>query len=680
MARRPARWRISAAAAALLIVILGGCSGQNLMPDHTSHTSSRPTESSRQLANLPAESFATPPAMRLGKGVIPPTNRWFSGLVFPSQPQTVFPSPLSYKPLSDGFEIGVPVVASNADTIAGGAIGDLKISLGSDNFTVTGYDDASVTMSLTAHGHDLAHVTLAEGSPVLSLRGAADAAMHVDAAAWQESGSQWHAHGVSGRDYVVRAEKAETQANGGRLNLQLHHGSTVTLAALPDHASDQTIRTIAQAAAITDVHLDYGISGNSAQTTLRYKTDNAAQTIVTAMPHQGNGCSNPIGTYPTVYGTARACVANSLTWSVPLITANDQLNLDHLSAEDKDYLIAQIKRDTGNVREDYYDDTYTGGKALQRNAALMLLAEAMGQKQEAADLRGTLTQQLRRWTTADSCKSATERCFAFDSIQRMVIGKKVAYGSETANDVHFHLGYFLSAAAMVGAGDSALVKDMAPVINTLATTLASDTTSQNGTRLRTFDSYWSHSWASGWAPFADGNNQESSSEAINAWNGLALWARVIPNTTPETRAEWMLSNEIASARAYWTNFNTSDPAYRGYKHSIVSLNWGGKRDYATWFSADPSAKLGILVLPASPVSSYLSGDSSRIRANVAAAIGTSHDYNVVFGDYMLMYRSLAGRQDAQDALDVARALPQNRIDNGNTRSYMIAYIMSRARS
>ena len=43
--------------------------------------------------------------------------------------------------------------------------------------------------------------------------------------------------------------------------------------------------------------------------------------------------------------------------------------------------------------------------------------------------------------------------------------------------------------------------------------------------LRVFDAYASHSWASGTSPFADGNNQESSSEAVTAWTGLALWAQ-----------------------------------------------------------------------------------------------------------------------------------------------------------
>ena len=44
--------------------------------------------------------------------------------------------------------------------------------------------------------------------------------------------------------------------------------------------------------------------------------------------------------------------------------------------------------------------------------------------------------------------------------------------------------------------------------------------------IRCFDLYAGHSWASGHAKFADGNNQESSSESMNAWYAMMLWGEV----------------------------------------------------------------------------------------------------------------------------------------------------------
>jgi hypothetical protein len=137
----------------------------------------------------------------------------------------------------------------------------------------------------------------------------------------------------------------------------------------------------------------------------------------------------------------------------------------------------------------------------------------------------------------------------------------------------------------------------------------------------------------------------------------------------------MLSAEAASATAYWTNFNTADPVYSGYQHDVVGINWGGKREYATWFSADANAKLGIQLIPMSPASTYLGGDPKRIARNVAEA--APGGYDVQFGDYLLMYSSLEGKAGAAAALALALKLPDKFIDDADSRSYLLAWIMTR---
>ena len=205
------------------------------------------------------------------------------------------------------------------------------------------------------------------------------------------------------------------------------------------------------------------------------------------------------------------------------------------------------------------------------------------------------------------------------------------------------------------------------------TLLAADIASGEDTGVtpqwRPFDVYASHSWAAGTGEFADGNNQESSSEAVNAWAGLELWARAAGDAQLEDQAAWMMSAEAQAASAYWTEFDTTDPVYEGFEHGAMGINWGGKRDYATWFSPEPSAILGIQLIPMSPSSGYLAGDPDRIRANADEA-GTGP-----LGDYVLMYAGLAGSAAADDALDRARELPDDAIDQGNSRSYLLAHLM-----
>ncbi len=123
--------------------------------------------------------------------------------------------------------------------------------------------------------------------------------------------------------------------------------------------------------------------------------------------------------------------------------------------------------------------------------------------------------------------------------------------------------------------------------------------------------------------------------------------------------------EAAAAAAYWTDLDLEDPVYQGYEHTIATLNWGGKRDYATWFSAEPSALLGILLIPMGPFADYLAIDPERMRASIAEA--APGGFGVQFGDYLLMYQALAGPDDARAAWDEAQTLPDDSIDDGSSR-------------
>ena len=205
---------------------------------------------------------------------------------------------------------------------------------------------------------------------------------------------------------------------------------------------------------------------------------------------------------------------------------------------------------------------------------------------------------LDAWLSVQRCAPADSRCFSYDPQFRGVVGREPAFGSESFNDHHFHYGYFLTAAALMGENDPEHVQRWAPVVSALVEDIAAPQQRPEVPALRVFDPYAGHSWASGTAPFADGNNQESSSEAVNAWNGLALWARLSGDEGMLEQATWMLSLEAATARAYWVEPTRPE----GFQHEVLALNWGGKRDWATWFSAEPSAMLGIQLLPMGPVS------------------------------------------------------------------------------
>ena len=624
------------------------------------------------VAQLPTQPVRPPPQSRLAHGLAPPTNRWFSGLVFGDKPLPVFPLPLSFGLTQRGFDFGVPTVTSAADTITGGYAPNVSVDLNAASNTVTAYDDASVTIAASdTNGKVLGSTVIAEGSPIVSFTAAHPVSLRVGQPFRAAGDGVWSAE-IAGTTYGLRT--AGTLAEDGT-SLSLKAGESAVWFAVPKDGSLASLSKFA--VPLQSVSLAYSTASKQVTTELSYRTAGRKDTLIAAMPHQqkslkASSCS--LGSYPSVYGTMTLCSGTSLTWSANTITPSNTLDLAALGQSQKDELRKQLGQDVASSTE-LPADSYFGGKALYRLANLLTLATQLGDDSAAKTVRTRLDAALREWTEPKGCTKRAERCFVYDAKMKGVIGMTASFGSDEFNDHHFHYGYFLYAASVAAAHDPGLQRDIAPIMNLLAADLATGGPSKYFPERRVFDAYSSHSWASGLSPFADGNNQESSSEAVSAWNGLALWAGSTRNAPLEKEAVWMLSSETASANAYWTGFDPADPVYAGYSHSIVSLNWGGKRDYSTWFSAEANAKLGILLIPMSPVASSLAGDPTRIEKNVQGAAPAG--YSVQFGDYLLMYQALAGPDSAKSALQIARDLPEKFIDDANSRSYMLAWIMSR---
>lgn len=609
------------------------------------------------------------PATRLAESLLPPTNQWFSGMVFGDKPQPVFPLPLSFGLTDTGFAFGLPTVSATEKNIAGGFKPDVTVDTGAASAQVSGYDAATVTVeALDDSGKVLGHTTIAQGSPFVSYTAANEATLST-ALPFTESGSFWT---VQAGEVEYGLSVSDGSVSGNTVTLE--KGGTATFFIVPADGSAEQLAGLAENR-VTGSSVAYQVAADSVSTTISYQSK--GDTAFATMPHQQRDRRSPtscgLGSYPSIYGTMQLCSGTELSWAAPLSEPTSQLDLGSLTDDQRDELTAQVTKDIAATPA-FPADTYFGGKALYRSAMLLQLAQQLGADQPAADMKTTLVTELTKWTEPKGCDNREAFCFVYDDQAQGIVGLTPSFGSEEFNDHHFHYGYFLYAAGVVAAGDAELTKQFAPVMDLLAADIASSGDNGAFPDRRTFDAYASHSWASGTSPFADGNNQESSSEAITAWTGLALWAKTSNNDALRTEATWMLSSEAQAGLAYWTNFDRSEPVYSGYGHQITPLNWGGKRDYATWFSPEPAAMLGILVIPMSPASTYLAGDPDRIRANVAEA--TSGQFSQKFGDYLLMYSALAGEEDRSAALATAENLDPKWIDDGNSRSYMLAWLMS----
>ncbi|MCW5952157.1 MAG: hypothetical protein KIT69_07865 [Propionibacteriaceae bacterium] len=600
------------------------------------------------------------PATRLATGLTPPTNRWYSGLVFGDQPQPVFPLPLSFALTPDGFGLGLPAVTATPDTIAGGYLADVAVSVGADQALVSSSDPAVVVIDqLDAEGSLIGRTTIAQGSPFVTWSAARATTIAVPAG-FGPVGDGVYAASLGAARYAL----ATTDATLDQTSVEISAGGSVVFWPVPEGREPADLADYARHR-VTGSEVRYEVGADQVSTTLAYVAD--GETAIARLPHQASDQACDLGGYPSIYGTLELCAGSELRWRTPRTPALAALDLSGLEATGRDELTRQLDADLAAL-PDLPADTYFGGKALQRTAMLLMVADQLGLDDRAERLASVLDEALARWTEPQGCAEREAFCFVYDPEGKGVVGLTPSFGSDEYNDHHFHYGYFLYAAAVMAQHDPSVVQRYAPVMNLLAADIGSAGGSHFPDR-RAFDVYASHSWASGTSPFADGNNQESVSEAVNAYAGLELWAQATGDRALAEHAAWMVSLEAYSSAAYWLEPDLSE--FAGYDHGITVLNWGGKRDYATWFSPEPAAKLGILLLPMSPTSTYLAGDPERIRANVAEGVGGNAGQ--AFGDYILMYSALAGPEDAERALGLA---DQVVLDDGMTRTYLRAWLLS----
>jgi endo-1,3(4)-beta-glucanase len=630
--------------------------------------------SSIALAALPAKDASGIDLRHLDEGLLPPTNKWFSGIALQGTPRAVFPTPLRFSTTESSFTYSLPEPTPSADSII--ATSSEMVTVGIDkasSYKVTRYDELSVDLTYYYGSDKLATVVLVAGSPYVQLTAHAPVILTITAATGSTSieKSLFTAKSDSREYYAVatggKADAMMSRQPSGKVNAAVGADSLLTFFGLPSGKQPDSLLKYA-GNRITGTSVNYAASGGRYTTGITIRTANNKPTIFGYLPHQTNPDAG-LMTTATIYGSQKITAGNMFNFSTPAVDVTASLDLSPLTAEQKTLLTTTLRQEI-NATRFTATDTYFSGKDLYRSAQLLQLARQLNESDIAWTIQSKLRQELTSWLSPSGEK--TNKYFYYDTRMHSIVGENTSFGSEGGNDHHFHYGYFIYAAGILAAYDPEFAASYRNEIDLLVADIANYKTGQVLPQRRVFDSYFGHSWASGGSPFDDGNNQESISEALNAWIGTVLWAQKTNNPVLETQARWMLSVESSAARAYWLDIDLSQAPYDSiYRHSFVSLNWGGKRENATFFSSEPNAKLGILLIPLSPTMANTMPGKKQVDAHLQEA-GTS-TYDVPFGDYLLMYRALNG---TASQLETARRLPDSRIDEANSRSYMYAWILS----
>jgi endoglucanase Acf2 len=615
------------------------------------------------VSKLPQHASTVTP-LRLADGLTPPTNRWFSGLVFGKTPQPVYAYPLSFKPTASGFELDAPQVSGSTNAVFAAHRPTIRVDLGARDSQVAAYDDLSVVVAHQSAGRTVASTQLVQGSPFAYVTLPDGGTVRLTTAGRVTDLHDGRLIIIGGQTFGLVTTGSVAVADGN-LTIDVPAGGRLALFALPGDADTAAYYRAAHHP-VTATSVSYRQSGDRLLTTYRLETSGGS-TLFAANPNLPLDRPQAVkGEFNTLLGRQPVASGIEFTASLPLTTPPAELDLSRLTPADRTAILKQLRSDAAAVTFPAHD-TYFAGKELYRAANLLQLAHQLGAADIAGDLQAKLKAELMTWYDPAGESKRPHKFFYYDATTKGIVGTTPAFGSEQFNDHHFHYGYFIYASAVLARYDKDFYTSARPFVNLLIADIASPAATERFPRLRVFDSYAGHSWASGYADFADGNNQESSSEAVTAWYALYLWGRVAGDQALSDHGRWLYQLESASATSLWLRHDGT-PVAPDYAHPFVSLVWGGKLDYATFFSPRPQALLGIQLIPMSPGHSYLAHESAVSRnLDQISADGQ-------FADYIIMYQALS---DAASARTNLASFSPADLDSANSLSYLQAWVYSR---
>ena len=573
-----------------------------------------------------------------------PTNQWYSTLLFNPQPEALFALPLTVKMTPQGLELALPtkqvlpterrdveIHYPHRDALLISPVafepGPAKLAKASDWAIDVSMARAADEMLVTVgHGSPYAQLQLSRGDvrlrlPAAGERLAADADPRV--LVLRVKGQAFALFGPTG----VQWDRVSPTEWLGRLPAGKGY---LAAAALPDETAATLALFTRHAYAFIQ---DTRVEGRYLAATSQVETQFTATTrvmegadngpLLGLYPHhwhQNPSVEGRLGpAFDTLRGKIRLLAASSfkttlaytsfVPWWPGVKGHPRQAELDDLISKDKREARRNMLREGKGA--------YWQGKGLQRTLKLIDVMEQQGDLAGRDQLLDLTKKRIEEWFSGDSGKTY----FHLDK----ALGAVASYPDEfftveQINDHHFTYGYWIRAVAEIALRDPAWAAkgQWGGMVDLLVKDIA---TQQRGSAdfpyLRNYDPYEGHSWASGVGLGEWGNNQESSSEAINAWAALILWGEVTGNRELRDLGIYLFASEADAIHHYWFDIHglVFPPEYKNVETSMV---FGGKYAHNTWWTDEPRQIKGINLLPMTTASTYLARDPQFIQRNLAA--------------------------------------------------------------
>jgi len=357
----------------------------------------------------------------------------------------------------------------------------------------------------------------------------------------------------------------------------------------------------------------------------------------------------------------------TISWNAPRPIAEDKL----------DEIRVALESDIAN-ESNPPDDPYFGGKKMALFARLSLIADEIGETELAEQARNRTKAFLEGWLGGTNPNK-----LLYEDVWGGVVSscglqdEQCDFGNGMYNDHHFHYGYHIYTAAVLAKADPAWGQQWEERVLHMMSDLAEPSrNSQWYPFTRTKDWYDGHAWASGIFPFADGKNQESTSESVNGWYAIYLWGLVTDNARVKDLGRLMTALEIRAAKRYWqmTSDYSAFPAPFS-DHKSVGIIWSVKADYNTWFGDLVEFIHCIQMLPFVPISEELLGKEwiqEEYEVLKEAYDREDPPLSEQWKGYVVMAHAILDPQAAYD-----EALQLTAYDDGNTKSNTLWWIATR---
>lgn len=542
---------------------------------------------------------------------IPTTHTWYSSLLdspVSEKALAAFSLPNSYRITDREIEIGLPRITFAEKTVHGPHIKDLSLRFANSQKLTSKESISSGEWNVGFDIHDengkTIAVNLTKGSPLFSFSSLEKVVLEGGIIEITKLSEQIALIKTRSNHYLAHGKFTITSTP--KTLEFINPNSTNSIVALPKDILGENIQKIADCSK-PFTQTSYSIHSNKDPIEVEYLSSDKKNHLFTVLPHMGidNKTYETLGVYQTVRGELALICTNKLTFRL----LGSDLRGDFRT------FVNQSRFD--DVAKDYFYTDYETIMKAPEPAGVYFKGKYLKNLIDLWEVAGYLEKEIERRELHQKIKTLllTElSSFRYEEHSGLVFHSVPEFGHESGNDHHYQYGYYIASyARFYNEFSSMEQKGVEKVITNFIKEGIPGyfKDSKYPLTFRFLDSYEGHSWADAKAQFADGNNEESSSEALYYWYAFWLWGEKTHDKKLTDLSEFAFSLEVAGTQTY--NFLANNKYLESnFKKPLISLVWGGKGDYATWFSADEDKILGIEILPLNP-SSFVSLKSNRAQ-------------------------------------------------------------------